>query len=360
MKNNNQKIGDLGQHWTPPEIVDKMISLIRNNGSILEPSAGIGKFVEKLPKCTALEIDEELIPSNNSSYININFFDFSISEKFDTIIGNPPYVAGRLLEEEWFSSWKGKIPKTANSYLHFIEKSLYHLNNNGELIFIVPSTLFSATSRGKKLRKRMMQEGSFTHVFYHFDLKWDNAAIETLIFRWQKDLFKKNVVVDGVTKNIVENDGFIWLLDYEPVGKIGDFFDVKVGSAPLNSEIDKENCKKYDYYFKEGKLLKICEDQRDKWPRVRDTEKNEKIFFNGGPIRRWPVFYTGNYSKHLDHVLIPKNDMDTHKVSKVFNAWFQKNGENLTLIKGGRWAVGIKQFESFPINKFLLNILSNG
>jgi hypothetical protein len=34
-----------------------MISLIQNQGTILEPSCGAGAFSNKLPNCTAIEID---------------------------------------------------------------------------------------------------------------------------------------------------------------------------------------------------------------------------------------------------------------------------------------------------------------
>jgi hypothetical protein len=140
MKNNKQSIGDLGQHWTPNEIVDKMISLKRNTGKTLEPSAGSGRFVNKIKDITAIEIDKNVVPSDLLSVYNIiNFFDYPEYHKFDTVIGNPPYVAGNLLLIEWFSNWKGVCPRTANSYLHFIDKCINHLSENGEIIFIIPS-----------------------------------------------------------------------------------------------------------------------------------------------------------------------------------------------------------------------------
>ena len=46
MKNN--KI-NLGQYYTPQNIVSEMLSLIKNNGFILEPCVGNGAFFKNLP-----------------------------------------------------------------------------------------------------------------------------------------------------------------------------------------------------------------------------------------------------------------------------------------------------------------------
>ena len=41
---------DLGQFFTPPYIVDKMVGLRVNQGSILEPSVGDGAFFSVLTR----------------------------------------------------------------------------------------------------------------------------------------------------------------------------------------------------------------------------------------------------------------------------------------------------------------------
>lgn len=359
MQNKNQKKGDLGQVWTPEPIVDKMVNLIQNKGSILEPSAGCGRFVDKLKNITALEIDSTVV-SKKHNYIIKNFFDYSVENKFSTIITNPPYVNGRLLNNSWFGDWNcGVLNKTANAYLHFIEKSIHHLEKNGELIFIIPASFFSDTSFGKPLRNLMFEKGSFTHIYFENNIKWDNADIdEIIIFRWQKDLKNNKVRTDKGNKFIINNNGFLWIIDFEPKGKIGDYFKASVGSAPLKADIENaDNSETFDFYVKEGRSIKVCEKNRKNWPRVKDTKKIDKIFFVGRPIRRWPIFFEGNSEKHIDWVLIPKENIDVKKVSSFMNDWFFKNGESLGLIKNGRWKVGIKQIESCPINLEFYNFI---
>jgi len=83
------KIKNLGQVYTPEKIVNYMLSLRQNTGNVLEPSSGTGVFSSKLDNCVSIEID----PDNTiDGALNMDFFDYSIDNKFDTIIGNPPYV----------------------------------------------------------------------------------------------------------------------------------------------------------------------------------------------------------------------------------------------------------------------------
>ncbi|MDR3324049.1 MAG: class I SAM-dependent methyltransferase, partial [Zoogloeaceae bacterium] len=59
-------VENLGQVFTPPDIVDFMLGLCRNRGRVLEPSAGEGAFFRALlamgKECVALEIDARIAP----------------------------------------------------------------------------------------------------------------------------------------------------------------------------------------------------------------------------------------------------------------------------------------------------------
>ena len=84
--------------------------------------------------------------------MNVHYDDFlsvDISAKYDTIIGNPPYVK----------------TKGGNLYLDFIEKCYRLLNPGGELIFIVPSDFIKLTS-SSKIINTMMENGTFTHIIH--------------------------------------------------------------------------------------------------------------------------------------------------------------------------------------------------
>ena len=122
---------------------------------ILEPSCGTGTIILeclKLPNAhvTGVEIDETL--ANNTSklfndvanvtIIKNDFLKMKDENKYDLIIGNPPY----------FEIKKSDIDKTVfnevmcgrtNVYTLFIYKSITMLKEGGELRFIIPQTFLS-------------------------------------------------------------------------------------------------------------------------------------------------------------------------------------------------------------------------
>jgi len=97
-----------GQYFTPDIVADFMINLakINENSKILEPSCGEGIFLELLSKkgynnISAFELDNKLIPEKFKNIIkNESFVSAKTDEKFDLIIGNPPYIRWKNLEEE--------------------------------------------------------------------------------------------------------------------------------------------------------------------------------------------------------------------------------------------------------------------
>ncbi len=87
---NQLDIKTLGQVFTPKNIVDFMLTLKHNQGSVLEPSAGDGSFLKRLKKAVGIEIDPKICPKNA---LCMDFFDYPLENQFDTIIGNPPYMS---------------------------------------------------------------------------------------------------------------------------------------------------------------------------------------------------------------------------------------------------------------------------
>ena len=95
-----------GQYFTISVIADFMVSLIDkdNKSSILEPSSGKGVFLDSLMRAgffnlSAYEIDRNL--KCNYDFVKYESFVSSpVSEKFDIVIGNPPYIRWKNLEEE--------------------------------------------------------------------------------------------------------------------------------------------------------------------------------------------------------------------------------------------------------------------
>ena len=211
---------NLGQFFTPDSIVDQMISLIENQGTILEPSCGAGAFSNKIQNCIALEIDKKVAPKNA---IITDFFDWNTP--VDTIIGNPPYVR----YQDIFPSTKEKLPNKfdsrTNLYIFFIDRCIDLLKSNGELIFIVPRD-FIKTTGAIPLNKRLYEEGGFTYWQEFGDQKiFADATPNVVIFRWVK----------GIAHTILINYTNGFLSFGEQTSKktipINELFDILVGGA---------------------------------------------------------------------------------------------------------------------------------
>lgn len=174
---------ELGQVFTNKVEAEKMISLIENKGSILEPSVGSGNIFNLLPKerRNGIEIDPDVATSEMRI---MDFFDER--NKYDTIIGNPPYLSYKEIPKNTLNKLPNVLDKRANLYMFFIWRCLDLLNNNGELIFIVPRDFIKLTS-AYSLNKRLNEEGGFTYWEEFGDKQiFKDVSPNVVIFRWQK------------------------------------------------------------------------------------------------------------------------------------------------------------------------------
>ena len=205
-KNNNVK-HNLGQYFTKHiDLKEKVYQFILNDPTIiLEPCIGKGDLIDfildknknKNIKFDMYEIDEsiELLSSiQKDKVIYTDFITAFINKKYKTIIGNPPYIR----------------TKKGNLYIDFIEKCYHLLDENGELIFIVPSDFFKLTC-ASQLLNLMMLNGSFTHIYHPNNEKlFENASIDIIIFRYCKNKYlEKTVFYNNVKKNIININGLI-------------------------------------------------------------------------------------------------------------------------------------------------------
>ena len=234
--NNKNK---LGQYFTTDKILkEKIFKLILNNPTnILEPSIGQGDLIlyiiDRIPNIIfdMYEIDIEIKLLDNIQQDQVIYGDFikqTIIKKYKTIIGNPPYI---------------KINKR-NIYIDFIEKCYNLLDDNGELIFIVPSSFLKLTSTSKLLNE-MMNNGTFTHIFHpHNENMFKNATIDIIIFRYYKNnLIKKQVLYNDKLLYIINSNGLITFSENKNNNTImfKDYFDIYVGIVSGKEQVYKND-----------------------------------------------------------------------------------------------------------------------
>ena len=188
-----ETIHALGQYFkTNEELKKKVLEFVMNNPDIiLEPSVGQGDLVQIIYKNNnkihfdMYEIDTKIkmlddVPKN---VIYGDFIQQDVKKKYKTIVGNPPFVK----------------TTSGNLYIDFIEKCYKLLENNGELIFIIPSDFFKLTS-ASKLLNIMITNGTFTHIYHpHKENLFENASIDVIVFRYCKNSsLKKQVLYNNI------------------------------------------------------------------------------------------------------------------------------------------------------------------
>lgn len=199
-----------GQYFTPKMVAEFMVGLadINVHSKILEPSCGEGVFLKVLQEhnfsnLLAYEIDDKL--GRNFDFIRYeSFVSAKIKERFDLIIGNPPYIRWKNLEVELKAElaknrlWKQHFNSLCDYLYIFILKSIELLNENGQLIFICPEYWMN-TTHSVSLRNYMMKNGHFESI-YHFNETpiFDNASVSVVIFKFIKAKSYKKSHIDVV------------------------------------------------------------------------------------------------------------------------------------------------------------------
>lgn len=195
-----------GQYFTTKIIAEFMVSLISKskNASILEPSCGLGVFLDALTdvgfdNLDAYEIDNTLKTKYN--FINYqSYISASTENKYDVIIGNPPYIRWKNLEQELKDElsnnylWRKYFNSLCDYFYIFILKGIEQLNDNGELIFICPEYWIN-TKHSLSLRNYMCQNGIFEEI-YHFKETplFEKVNASFIIFKYRKAKIKKESV----------------------------------------------------------------------------------------------------------------------------------------------------------------------
>lgn len=215
-----------GQVFTPPAVVRQMLALRRNGGRVLEPSCGDGAFARELPGCVAIELDRRVAPGGA---LQMDFFAYPESERFDTIIGNPPYVRHQdILPETRARLDMSLFDSRSNLYLFFIEKCVRQLEAGGELIFIVPRDFIKLTA-ARQLNAWLFAQGTITDFIETGDSGIFGPYVPNCaIFRFEKGRMDRRMH-DGRRFELV--DGQLMFLAGEYSLPLSDLFEVRVGAV---------------------------------------------------------------------------------------------------------------------------------
>jgi tRNA1(Val) A37 N6-methylase TrmN6 len=160
-----------GIYFTPKNVRDKVINHLENYKfqSALEPSCGSGEFINDIQnkfdktKIVGIEYNKTIynkIKNNfgkNVELLNKDFLEYKSNEKYDLIIGNPPYFV---------VSQKNKNCMTGrgNIFVLFIYKCLTeHLKEGGIMAFVLPTSFYNCKYY-EPCRKYMYKNTTILHL----------------------------------------------------------------------------------------------------------------------------------------------------------------------------------------------------
>lgn len=253
----------LGQFYTSEKVAKFMLSLITKDkkAKVLESGFGSGVFLKCLTEegfsnITGYDIDEENYVNARKTFgdsiklVHQDYLKSPIDDKYDVIIGNPPYVSwNRILPEVRANLannvfWRLYSNGEWDLLYAFIIWSIEKLNENGELIYIVPFNWFNATYAAS-LRDYLISNGVFEVINHFGEYKlFADCAPNNIIFRYRKE-----------TKNNSHQKS-IFISDF--YGKKGDISEI------LNTiQINQKTMIDINSFFEdETKTLKIYHSQQ--------------------------------------------------------------------------------------------------
>ncbi len=373
------KVKNLGQVFTPLDMVKSMVDMVQNNGTMLEPSSGDGAFSNYIQNEIGREITSiEVDPDNyKPGFTIMDFFDFGVDKKFDTIIGNPPYVAYKRLSPETLQKIQGTdylntYPSRTNLYIYFIRKCLEHLTEHGEIIFVTPREFIKSTS-ATQLNEFLYNEGTITDWYEYGDQRvFEGYSPNVVVWRFEKNNFNRKTNTNNGLMNFKISHGQLWFLDKDYDVKFSDLFFVKVGAV---SGLDKIYVSELgnqefvcSYTKKEGKLKRfIYNEQHPELDQHKESLMNRKIknftednwwmwgrglyesdsnrIYVNCKTRDMKPFYTHD-CKYYDGAVLaifPKIDMDIDRAIELLN---DVDWDELGFLVGGRLCFNQKALEN--------------
>ena len=239
--NNKEKC----QKFTPLNIVENMLDIAEYNTNlmgkkVLENSFGSGNILKSIVRryikdslnkgippnrisigiendIYGIEIDKALytncindlnnmisyyeLPPVKWSLYNVDALEWNNPVKFQFIIGNPPYIAYRFidennrkkLKEKYITCSKGKF-----DYCYaFIESAIQMLNEKGKLIQLVPSNIYKNVF-ANELRKLLLPQIVSIHEYPNKKI-FGSTLTSSSIFLYDKNYSSTNIKYKNVT-----------------------------------------------------------------------------------------------------------------------------------------------------------------
>lgn len=306
-----------GAYYTPENIVGELIDRLYENDAdlgaktICDPCCGTGNFLLSLgakgidytnlygqdidpisvflsrinvalmaPEMSAVDIRSRIIVGNT-------YFE-TFTQKFDVIVGNPPWGSD-FSEEDALRCrklFKTAVGKSIESYNLFVEKALSMLNHKGVLAFVLPEAILSVAAHDT-VRRMMIAACSFKFISYLGNV-FPSVQCPSIILGIAPD-DEKTVIGCRVS---TENDTFV-------ISEPRTFSD---GTLSFNVSDEENEClnaisniENVVYLKGNAKFaLGIVTGNNKKYISTEKHDDNE-VVLKGSDIQRYGMTSSGNY-----------------------------------------------------------------
>ena len=253
------------QFFTPFQLASLMTDWLLGNqniNTVLEPAFGLGVFSRALlSKKSELSIkgfyiDETIFAEAKEIFhgipkVDIHLEDYMFNDwnnKYDGIICNPPYFKfhdydNKTILNEIENHLKIKLNGFTNIYALFLLKSIYQLNTNGRLAYIIPSE-FLNSDYGKLVKSALIKNKILRHIIV-FD-------------------FEENVFDDALTTACIllcSNDKNYQKVKFSTIKKIDELETIQVYIANYSVKSDDNSTYTYNELDPEIKWRKYYQAQ---------------------------------------------------------------------------------------------------
>ena len=300
---------DNGIYFTPKSIIAKNMEIIKNIPgftfkTVLEPSCGSCeyiKYIDSISKdisITGVEFIPEIYLEikdlkfkNKTELIHHNFINLNTTNKYDLIIGNPPYYVvpkEKLAKENGYDLFFDGRP---NMFILFLIKAITKMEKGGILSFILPKNFINCLYYNKlrgyicanfkiidivdcTINDQYLETKQDTIIFIfqrippatrEYNKKWSILINEYCIFNTADNILKINELYKDATT----------------LDQLG--FDVKVGSVVWNqhkSKLTEDSSKTlliYNSNIKNNKLELVDYSNPEKKKYISLEGKNEPL-----------------------------------------------------------------------------------
>ena len=245
-----------GIFFTPQTIIHAAIERIKQENTtiqtILEPSCGSGEFFSAFDanyqntQITGIELNQTIfdkikdvqLENNQLTLINQDYLKWNTNQKYDLIIGNPPYFVMKKSDvDEIFHDYMEGRP---NIFTLFIFHSLQFLEKDGFLAFILPKNFVNCLYYSL-LRHHIYEKYKIIDIIHCDGNLFMETAQDTIIFIIQNtpppeghnDQFTMNASTTTLFNSISNTQRLKELYEgSKTLSEMG--FDVNVGNVVWN------------------------------------------------------------------------------------------------------------------------------